>query len=95
VCGFLFVAFVMLKGLTIFGGLKLDRNALSAALWRRLLACATIFVQVTKIGAYEDLYPLQYFHDDGWHLECVVKAVGRRDQGQGSDVLDLVAVSAP
>ena len=47
-----------------------------------------MFVRVKKIGPYEYLYLVENAREGGRHVQRVVKALGRRDQMENSDLLD-------
>jgi hypothetical protein len=42
-----------------------------------------MFVRVKKIGAYEYLYLVENAREGGRHVQRVIKALGRRDEGRG------------
>ena len=45
-----------------------------------------MFVRVKKIGRYEYLYLVENSREGGRHVQRVVKALGRRDEIENSDV---------
>ena len=53
-----------------------------------------MFVRVKKIGPYEYLYLVENVREGGRHVQRVVKALGRRDEIENSDVLDGLIASA-
>jgi len=53
-----------------------------------------MFVRVKKIGRYEYLYLVENAREGGRHVQRVVKALGRRDEIENSDVLDGLIASA-
>ncbi len=53
-----------------------------------------MFVRVKKIGAYEYLYLVENVREGGRHVQRVIKALGRRDEVQNSDLLDNLIASA-
>jgi hypothetical protein len=53
-----------------------------------------MFVRVKKIGRYEYLYLVENIREDGRHVQRVVKALGRRDEVENSDLLDGLIASA-
>src|SRR5689334_24043451 len=54
-----------------------------------------MFVRVKKIGPYEYLYLVENAREGGRHVQRVIKALGRRDQMENSDLLDgLIASGA-
>jgi hypothetical protein len=53
-----------------------------------------MFVRVKKIGAYEYLYLVENAREGGRHVQRVVKALGRRDEVEASEMLDALAASA-
>lgn len=53
-----------------------------------------IFVRVRKIGRYEYLDLVENARKGGRHVQRVVKALGRRDEVENSDVLDTLIASA-
>src|SRR5215203_6834203 len=63
-------------------------------LWRRPPGCPTMFVRVKKIGPYEYLYLVENVREGGRHVQRVIKALGRRDVIENSDLLDGLIASA-
>jgi hypothetical protein len=53
-----------------------------------------MFVRVKKIGPYEYLYLVENAREGGRHVQRVVKALGRRDAVENSDLLDGLIASA-
>jgi hypothetical protein len=53
-----------------------------------------MFVRVKKIGPYEYLYLVENVREGGRHVQRVVKALGRRDKIENSDLLDGLIASA-
>jgi len=53
-----------------------------------------MFVRVKKIGRYEYLYLVENAREGGRHVQRVVKALGRRDEVENSDMLDTLIASA-
>jgi hypothetical protein len=53
-----------------------------------------MFVRVKKIGAYEYLYLVENVREGGRHVQRVIKALGRRDEIENSDLLDNLIASA-
>jgi hypothetical protein len=53
-----------------------------------------MFIRVKKIGAYEYLYLVENAREGGRHVQRVVKALGRRDAVENSDLLDGLIASA-
>ena len=53
-----------------------------------------MFVRVKKIGPYEYLYLVENAREGGRHVQRVVKALGRRDLVENSDLLDGLIASA-
>ena len=53
-----------------------------------------MFVRVKKIGRYEYLYLVENAREGGRHVQRVVKALGRRDEIENSDLLDGLIASA-
>jgi hypothetical protein len=53
-----------------------------------------MFIRVKKIGAYEYLYLVENAREGGRHVQRVIKALGRRDAVEGSDLLDGLIASA-
>lgn len=53
-----------------------------------------MFVRVKKIGRYEYLYLVENAREGGRHVQRVIKALGRRDEVEGSDLLDALIASA-
>jgi len=53
-----------------------------------------MFVRVKKIGPYEYLYLVENTREGGRHVQRIVKALGRRDQMENSDLLDGLIASA-
>jgi len=51
-------------------------------------------VRVKKIGRYEYLYLFENAREGGRHVQCVIKALGRRDEIENSDLLDGLIASA-
>ena len=53
-----------------------------------------MFVRVKKIGPYEYLYLVVNAREGGRHVQRVIKALGRRDEIENSDLLDGLIASA-
>ena len=53
-----------------------------------------MFVRVKKIGPYEYLYLVENAREGGRHVQRVIKALGRRDEIENSDLLDGLIASA-
>ena len=53
-----------------------------------------MFIRVKKIGPYEYLYLVENAREDGRHVQRVIKALGRRDAVENSDMLDGLIASA-
>jgi hypothetical protein len=53
-----------------------------------------MFVRVKKIGPYEYLYLVENAREGGRHVQRVIKALGRRDEIENSDLLDSLIASA-
>jgi len=53
-----------------------------------------MFIRVKKIGAYEYLYLVENAREGGRHVQRVIKALGRRDEVENSDMLDGLIASA-
>jgi hypothetical protein len=53
-----------------------------------------MFVRVKKIGRYEYLYLVENAREGGRHVQRVIKALGRRDEIENSDLLDGLIASA-
>jgi hypothetical protein len=53
-----------------------------------------MFVRVKKIGPYEYLYLVENVREGGRHVQHVIKALGRRDVIENSDLLDGLIASA-
>jgi hypothetical protein len=53
-----------------------------------------MFVRVKKIGRYEYLYLVENVREGGRHVQRVIKALGRRDEVENSDLLDGLIASA-
>jgi len=53
-----------------------------------------MFVRVKKIGNYEYLYLVENAREGGRHVQRVVKALGRREEVEGSGLLDALVASA-
>src|SRR5271170_3719409 len=53
-----------------------------------------MFIRVKKIGAYEYLYLVENAREGGRHVQRVIKALGRRDQVEGSGLIDGLIASA-
>jgi hypothetical protein len=53
-----------------------------------------MFVRVKKIGRYQYLYLVENAREGGRHVQRVVKALGRRDEVENSEVLDALIASA-
>jgi len=53
-----------------------------------------MFVRVKKIGPYEYVYLVENMREGGRHVQRVVKALGRRDEIEKSDLLDGLIASA-
>jgi hypothetical protein len=53
-----------------------------------------MFVRVKKIGPYEYLYLVENAREGGRHVQRVIKALGRRDAIENSDLLDGLIASA-
>jgi hypothetical protein len=53
-----------------------------------------MFIRVKKIGPYEYLYLVENVREGGRHVQRVIKALGRRDAVENSDLLDGLIASA-
>src|SRR3954471_24355045 len=53
-----------------------------------------MFIRVKRIGPYEYLYLVENAREGGRHVQRVIKALGRRDAVEGSDLLDGLIASA-
>jgi hypothetical protein len=53
-----------------------------------------MFIRVKKIGPYEYLYLVENAREGGRHVQRVIKALGRRDAVENSDLLDSLIASA-
>ena len=53
-----------------------------------------MFIRVKKIGPDEYLYLVENAREDGRHVQRVIKALGRRDEVEKSDLLDGLIASA-
>ena len=53
-----------------------------------------MFVRVKKIGPYAYLYLVENVREGGRHVQRVIKALGRRDAVENSDLLDGLIASA-
>jgi Transposase DDE domain len=53
-----------------------------------------MFIRVKKIGPYEYLYLVENAREGGRHVQRVIKALGRRDTVENSDLLDGLIASA-
>src|ERR1700733_12754878 len=53
-----------------------------------------MFIRVKKIGPYEYLYLVENAREGGRHVQCVIKALSRRDEVENSDLLDGLIASA-
>lgn len=53
-----------------------------------------MFIRVKKIGPYEYLYLVENAREGGRHVQRVIKALGRRDAIEDSDLLDGLIASA-
>jgi hypothetical protein len=53
-----------------------------------------MFIRVKKIGPYEYLYLVENAREGGRHVQRVIKALGRRDVVENSDLLDGLIASA-
>ena len=53
-----------------------------------------MFVRVKKIGGHEYIYLVENVREGGRHVQRTIKALGRRDEVEGSGILDALAVSA-
>ena len=53
-----------------------------------------MFIRVKKIGPYEYLYLVENAREGGRHVQRVIKALGRRDEVENSDMLDGLIASA-
>jgi hypothetical protein len=53
-----------------------------------------MFVRVKKIGPYEYLYLVENVREGGRHVQRVIRALGRRDEVENSDLLDGLIASA-
>jgi Transposase DDE domain len=53
-----------------------------------------MFIRVKKIGPCEYLYLVENAREDGRHVQRVIKALGRRDEVENSDLLDGLIASA-
>src|SRR3954452_23226593 len=53
-----------------------------------------MFIRVKRIGPYEYLYLVENAREGGRHVQRVIKALGRRDAVENSDLLDGLIASA-
>jgi hypothetical protein len=53
-----------------------------------------MFIRVKKIGRYEYLYLVENVREGGRHVQRVIKALGRRDEVENSEMLDGLIASA-
>src|ERR1700733_8217086 len=53
-----------------------------------------MFIRVKKIGPYEYLYLVENAREGGRHVQRDIKALGRRDAVEESDLLDGLIASA-
>jgi len=53
-----------------------------------------MFIRVKKIGPYEYLYLVENAREGGRHVQRAIKALGRRDAIENSDLLDSLIASA-
>jgi hypothetical protein len=53
-----------------------------------------MFIRVKKIGRYEYLYLVENAREGGRHVQRVIKALGRRDAIENSDLIDGLIASA-
>ena len=53
-----------------------------------------MFVRVKKFGPYEYLYLVENVREGGRHVQRVIRALGRRDEVENSDLLDGLIASA-
>lgn len=53
-----------------------------------------MFIRVKKIGQYEYLYLVENVRENGRHVQRVIRALGRRDVVENSDLLDGLIASA-
>jgi hypothetical protein len=53
-----------------------------------------MFIRVKKIGSHEYLYLVENTREAGRHVQRVIKALGRRDEIENSDMLDGLIASA-
>ena len=53
-----------------------------------------MFIRVKKIGQYEYLYLVENIREGGRHVQRVIRALGRRDEIENSDLLDGLIASA-
>jgi hypothetical protein len=53
-----------------------------------------MFIRVKKIGPYEYLYLVENAREGGRHVQRLIKALGRRDEVENSDLLDGLIASA-
>ncbi len=53
-----------------------------------------MFIRVKKIGPYEYLYLVENAREGGRHVQRVIKALGRRDAIENSDLIDGLIASA-
>lgn len=53
-----------------------------------------MFIRVKKIGQYEYLYLVENVREGGRHVQRVIRALGRRDEVENSDLLDGLIASA-
>src|ERR1700748_3570874 len=53
-----------------------------------------MFIRVKKIGSHEYLYLVENTRAAGRHVQRVIKALGRRDEIENSDMLDGLIASA-
>ena len=53
-----------------------------------------MFVRVKKIGGHEYIYLVENVREGGRHVQRTIKSLGRRDEVEGSGMLDALAASA-
>jgi hypothetical protein len=53
-----------------------------------------MFIRVKKIGSHEYLYLVENTREGGRHVQHVIKALGRRNEVENSDMLDGLIASA-
>lgn len=60
----------------------------------RWIRTPAMFVRVKKIGPYGYLYLVENVREGGRHVQRIIKALGRRDEIENSDLLDGLIASA-